>query len=370
MHIRKVRALAIVATAAALVSGCTPGRDPVDRIDPDAARAQIERLLPPQVDNPHAWAADIFTAFESLGIAPTVENSCAVIAVTAQESTFQESPRVPGLSGIALKQMESKASDYGVPGFAVRVALEATSTNGETYRARLNRATTEKELSQIYDDFIGRVPLGGRLFANLNPVRTGGPMQVSIAYAEQHAASHRYPYPTQGRIRDEVFTRRGGMYFGIAHLLDYPASYDAMLYRFADFNAGHYASRNAAFQRAASIVSQTKLALDGDLMLHGDRAHEASKTELALRKAADRLKLSPEQIRSDLQQSDEHSFEDTRLYARTFELADKAGSGRPVARAVLPEIQLKSPKIQRKLTTGWFATRVQSRYEQCLTRGR
>ena len=85
---------------------------------------------------------------------------------------------------------------------------------------------TEKELSEIFEDFIGMVPLGERMFGGLNPVRTGGPMQVSVAFAEEHAEAKTYPYPVHGTIRDEVFTRRGGMYFGIAHLLDYPASYD------------------------------------------------------------------------------------------------------------------------------------------------
>jgi hypothetical protein len=364
---RPVRAIAILAAAATL-SGCIPGSHREARVDPDAARAQIEQLLPAKIQNRSGWAVDIFAAFEALGIPPSVENSCAVIAVTEQESTFQENPRVPGLAGIATKQIEAKAAEYGIPKFVVNTALETSSTNGRSYRSRLERATTEKELSEIYEDLIERVPLGKRLFGNLNPVRTGGPMQVSIAYAEDHAAKKRYPYPVQTDIRAEVFTRRGGMYFGIAHLLDYKMPYSEMRYRFADFNAGHYASRNAAFQNAVNVVARTKLDLDGDVLLHGERAGQPSNTELALRKVADKLQLSEAQIRSDLERSQDESFGKSRLYERVFEIADAAGSGRPMPRAMMPNIRLKSPKIQRKLTTGWFADRVQMRYAQCLAR--
>ena len=51
-------------------------------------------------------------------------------------------------------------------------------------------------------------PMGKRLFAGYNPVHTAGPMQVSIAYAEKHAAAKPYPYPMDGSsIRREVFNR-------------------------------------------------------------------------------------------------------------------------------------------------------------------
>jgi len=192
-------------------------------------------------------------------------------------------------------------------------------------------------------------------------------MQVSIAYAEQHADAKKYPYPVHNTIRNEVFTRRGGMYFGIAHLLDYPVDYDDMLFRFADFNAGHYASRNAAFQNAVSVLTKAPLALDGDLLLHGSAASEPSKTELAIRKLADQLDLNDAAIRRDLERGDQSDFADTRLYKRIFGLAD-TGRGRPVPRAIVPKIRLQSPKITRQLTTEWFAKRVDERYEKCLLR--
>ena len=164
----------------------------------------------------------------------------------------------------------------------------------------------------MFEDFIGTVPLGRRLFADLNPVRTGGPMQVGIAFAESQVKTKTYPYPLTDGVRREVFTRRGGLYFGIAHLLDYPVSYDSMLYRFADFNAGHYASRNAAFQQAVSSLSKTRLAIDGDLLREG--SSEPSQTELAVRKLG--IGLAERQIRRDLERGSGHEFEETRSAGR------------------------------------------------------
>ena len=89
--------------------------------------------------------------------------------------------------------------------------------------------------------------MGQKLFGNLNPVHTGGPMQVSIAFAEQHTSG--YPWKMEGTVRQEVLL--GVVDHGsVHHLPNYPANYTQPLYRFADFNAGWYASRNAAFHSA------------------------------------------------------------------------------------------------------------------------
>jgi hypothetical protein len=78
--------------------------------------------------------------------------------------------------------------------------------------------------------------------------------------------------------------------------------------------------------------------------------------------------MSHGQIRRDLELGTKYEFEKTRLYTRLFALADKL-NGKPLPRAVLPKILLKSPKITRKLTTEWFANRVATRHRSCLARG-
>ncbi len=360
-----IRRLAAALSGVLLLSlaGCGIRQPETPAPRPDEVRAKIVRLIPSNIPDRQGWATDIYTAFDALVIPPSNENICSVLAITAQESTFQATPAVPGLAKIAREEIYRRASRLHVPQFVVNAALDVRSPNGKTYSERLNAVRTEEQLSAIFDDFLSIMPLGKQLFGTLNPVKTGGPMQVSIAFAEDHKWD--YPYERKGSIRDEVFTRRGGMYFGIAHLLDYPASYTQPLYRFADFNAGWYASRNAAFQAAVSRASGTKLVLDGDLIIYG--SSKAGQTERAVRSLASKLDMSETAIRNALERGDTQGFEKTSLYERVFVLAEKR-AGKPLPRAVLPGIRLESPKITRNLTTAWFANRVNDRYLACMKR--
>lgn len=358
-----------IAAAVLLLGACaTPPRKSPSR-PPDEVRAQLESLLPANLRDRAGWAADIQSAFQLLDIPPSTENLCAALAVTQQESTFTADPVVPNLATVARKEIDTRAARLRIPKLVVAAALKVKSTNGKSYADRIAAVRTERELSELFEEFIGRVPLGQRLFADANPVHTGGPMQVAIDFSQRHADEHGYPYGADANIRREVFTRRGGMYFGIAHLLGYPNSYTRHLYRFADFNAGWYASRNAAFQAAVTAASGVKLALDGDLILHERRlgSSRVSATEAAVRSLAGDLDLSEGAIGRALQKSDTFAFEETELYARLFALAE-ARSGKTLPREVMPRITLESPKITRTLTTQWFAERVQTRYQDCVNR--
>ena len=123
-------------------------------------------------------------------------------------------------------------------------------------------------------------------------------MQVHVAFAEQFSRKRPYPYPIKTAIEEELFTRRGGLYFGIAHLLDYPAPYDRYLYRFADFNAGQYASRNAAFQQALAAASGIALVADGALLPPDGGG--PGPTERAARALGGRLGIDDAQVHAAL----------------------------------------------------------------------
>ena len=350
--------------ACAVVAGCAwldQGPDPVQ------VRATLLRKLPATLHDREGWASDIQTAFTAQRLAPTESNLCAVLAVIEQESTYRADPVVPNLGPIAIAEIKRRAAARHVPGFAVDAALGMRSPDGRTYEERLRAMRTERELSELFEQMAARLPLGsGRLVAGLNPVRTAGPMQVSIDFAQRHARG--YPYTVEGSIRHEAFSRRGGLYFGIKHLLDYPADYPSPVYRFADFNAGWYASRNAAFQQAAAIASGRKLVRDGDLLAPGAPMDRPGATEAALRSIDVRLNMDAATIRADLELERSPGFAQTALYRSVFAIADAAGSGQPVPRARIPDIALESPKITRALTTAWFAGRVEARWQACLQR--
>ncbi|MFO1218747.1 MAG: DUF1615 domain-containing protein [Burkholderiaceae bacterium] len=355
-----------MASLAALLAGCAlPGSvsEPVG-FGPTQAREAILAVLPARLDDRAGWAADVHAALSALELPSTPQNLCAVLAVTEQESSYRADPSVPGLAKMAWKEIDRRAESASVPVFAVHAALRLESPTGRSYAERIDAATTERQLSEIFEDFIGMVPLGKTFFASKNPVRTGGPMQVSVAFAEEQVKSRAYPYPMPASVRREVFTRRGGLYFGSAHLLAYAAPYEQMIYRFADFNAGRWASRNAAFQSALAVASGLPVTPDGDLLPHAANAARGE-TERAAFSLANRLGLGEAAIRRDLEQGEGGDFHKTALYERVFAYAEKLDR-RALPRAVLPRIDLKSPKITRSLTTEWFAKRVDERYRRCL----
>jgi hypothetical protein len=331
-------------------------------------KKRIARLIPGYAKDRQGWADDLHTAFKTLEVPHAAQTYCATIAIIEQESSFQADPTVPGLPNIVHRELESRAGRYGIPMLIVNAALGKTSPDGKSYNERIDSLKTEKQLNTLFEDMTGELPFGRQLFADHNPVRTGGPMQVSIDFAGQHVRERDYPYPIANKLRHEVFTRRGGVYFGSAILLDYEVPYDAIAYRFADFNAGRYSSRNAAFQLALGKLTGKPLAPDGDLMRYenGQPASVPSSVEEAAIGIAGKLDMSRPQIRRDLLLEKTMAFGRSPLFNRVFELAEKAG--RPLPRQAMPQIDLKSPKITRKLTTEWFARRVEGRYRSCLGR--
>jgi hypothetical protein len=72
-------------------------------------------------------------------------------------------------------------------------------------------------------------------------------------------------------------------------------------------------------------------------------------------------------IRNALERGKTAEFGQTQLYQRVFALAEQA-ERHSLPRAMLPRIKLHGPKISRRLTTEWYARRVDERYKRCLAR--
>src|SRR3982074_726703 len=114
--------------------GARPSRSPAQ------ARRMIEGFVPHTAADRAGWAADIYGAFDVLGVEPPRENVCAVVAVTEQESGFRVDPVVPGLPAIAWREIDGRAEHAGVPRIVVHTALELKSPTGRSYGDRIDSA--------------------------------------------------------------------------------------------------------------------------------------------------------------------------------------------------------------------------------------
>lgn len=357
---------------------------------PDVSHDEMSKLLPTRVSERSEWATQLLESMQQLDVRRNLTNSCSIIAVVDQESNFHADPAVAGLGQTAISEMNKRLEDKLGKFVAGQFQnmLREKPTPADNFASRLQRVKTEKQLDQLYREMfaffednynVGILTGVAGLFAGqplseyFNPVTTLGSMQVHIHYADQH----KIRATNWADLRDHLYTREGGLYYGIHRLMTYSAAYDKPLYRFADYNSGMYSSRNAAVQAAVNRMTKTTegqpLALDGDLLLYGrdkDILRQQSSTELAIQAlfSTYTVSISASQIRRDLKKEKTEKFEKTetyleiqRLYQIRFE--------QPPAYAIMPEVVISGPKLSRDYNTAWFANRVNGRYQRCMQQG-
>ena len=378
------RMVTVVAVAAGLGLGSPAvarAGEPGDMTKAEAA-ALGARAVPRGRDG-KGWGAEVFAALERNGIRPTRSNICSVMTIIEQESTYTANPEVKGLGKIAEREVKARVARLPLPAAAVLGVnwfLASKPSPEKSYLKLIRAARTERDLDLVFRNMafflfrefattrlLNSPPVARRVDA-INPVSTLGSMQVAIAYVIAEAERQkgkRLGLAEIWKLRDELYTRDGGVTYGARMLLGYRAGYDSRLYVFADFNAGRYASRNAAFQHMVAELSGEPLALDGDLLIYesGAAQPQPSATEKALRKLS--LGLKDAAIREDLLQEKEYAFRSTTTYSSVAAAFEKKTGQKP-PHAMLPQIRLKSPKIKSRMTTEIFARAVMARYDRCM----
>jgi hypothetical protein len=355
-----------------LLTACTQEQTPRA---PEPKRLTVEQtsqLIKPSMPRGEFeafWATDIFAALDAFNADKSVENVCAIVAVIQQESGFKADPAVANIRQILAKKIENM-QENPVLSIALNLRLAQTAQNGKTFKANMQSIKTEREFEQWYNEFAAAkysfLGLKAMRMDVAQIVTTAGSMQVSIDYAQSMASQLGQ---SSSNVREQVYSRAGGVLYGASHLLNYPAAYSSPYYRFADFNAGHYASRNAAFQQMIlNLTANKSIGTDGDLLSYVDGAPKASKTHQALTALAVKQKstLNDVQILADLKREKDADFTQTQTYQWLSQLHQKRFG--KVLTEQIPSIVLKSDKITRKLTTQWYADSVLKRFKSCVAR--
>ena len=347
-----------------------------------AQTARLIKSAKSSVVDATGWAIDLHTVLAAQDMPAERQNVCAAIAVIAQESGFVANPVVPGLGKISEQAIRDKFGRIPLAGSIAIAWLEKHPTPDANFMARIRAARTERDLDLTYRSLVGyagktsnldvvlQLGLLNQVIEERNQINTVGSMQVAVKFALDEEKKIRWLPMTLNddyAVRDRLYTREGGMYYGIKQLLGYDTGYTQKIFRFADYNAGRYASRNAAFQALVVQLSGVGLATDGDLLSYDKKGNAlgiVTNSEKAIRIIAKKrtLGLSDAQIRKDLLQEKSQDFAGTQTFLRLRSIT----TGKPLPFATVPQIALNSPKIKNGFTTARFATRVNERYQACI----
>lgn len=355
-------------------------------VDKNLSANQVEKLIPQGVKNTSSWAKDITDIMQTLDIERSKDNVCSVIAIIEQESTFVADPIVAGLGEKSLKEINQRLDDKLGKKVAdiFRNVLKNKPSAEDNFLNRIKKVKTERELDELYREIfsyfakeyrVGALTGAAKIVGNdiserLNPITTLGSMQVHIDYAK----ANKRGIISDEDLRRDLYSQYGGLYYGIHRLMMYQADYDKPLYRFADYNSGMYSSRNASFQKMLASLTGDKIGLDGDLLIYakdGDPKLAKSQSEQAVIKLFQKynIAMTERQIRFDLKREKEQSFENTNTYKTVLRLyGEKTGKYPPYA--IMPEVVITGPKLSRDYNTNWFATRVDGRYQRCMTKAK
>ena len=364
-----------------LLLACVGGPEPV----PELSVEELTRLVRKDAEDREGWATDVRDALRRAERPVDADHACQVLAIIEQESGYDPDPAVPGLAGIVEEELTAEVEDkLGFLGDTALSMLLDVAPEGreQTFREQMGAVRTERDVDLLFRDLqahhaqkaprlaSGVERIAPRMLERLNPVSTAGSMQVQVAYAQAHPVSEGL-----GReaVRDLLYTRHGGVLYGTLRLFDHDADYDSPVYRFADFNAGQYASRNAAFQTQLGELTGTELAPDGDLLIWNERGRPANadgETVNALLdwRAAQAPDFTEARLRLELRTEKQRAFESTKTW-RLVRASWAEEHGREPAYARVPDVALDSPKLSGQWTTRFFAEKVQGRYESCLVRG-
>ncbi|WNG54446.1 DUF1615 family protein [Archangium gephyra] len=379
----------LVACGLAALTACAPRHTrPEVPLPPRVTVEQAAQLVPPGEKEREGWAEDVLAALEAHRQYPSAEAVCSVLAVIEQESGFEANPAVPGLSRIVREKLDAYADKLGPLGPpAVKGLLEGKAPGySQNFEQRLAQVKTERDLDRIFRElleyyeseypktyFAAQVAsslVKSTRLEDLNPITTAGSMQVSVRFAEELAGGDERALQ---RVREELYTRSGGVYYGTARLLGYEAHYSEPLYRFADYNAGYYASRNAAVQSQVSRLTGIKLVTDGDLLAYdkqGEPVDEDSnslKAILAFRERYVPEDVSERRVRKDVEKEKELAFEETDTWSAIKRVYQEQTGATPNYEQ-LPAVTIRSPKMSGDKSTAWFAQSVNKRYKKCMDR--